>query len=60
MKGSKNYGTFTQLNTPQQKERKKKPLLFVTAWMGLENIMLNEISQVMKEKYHMISPTGGI
>ena len=27
-----------------------------TAWMELENIMLSEISQVVKDKYHMISP----
>ena len=36
-------------------ERKKKLLLFVTAWMELENIMLNKISQLVKDKYHMIS-----
>ena len=29
---------------------------FTAAWMGLENIMLTEISQVVKDKYHMISP----
>ena len=28
---------------------------FVTAWIDLESIMLNEISQPEKEKYHMIS-----
>ena len=37
-------------------ERKKELLLFVTAWMELESIMLSEISQAMKDKYHMISP----
>ena len=37
-------------------ERKKELLLFVTAWMELDNIMLNEISQTVKDKYHMISP----
>ena len=31
-------------------------LLFITAWMELESIMLNEISQVVKGKYLMISP----
>ena len=35
--------------------KKKKCLSFVTAWMDLENIMLNEISQAEKDKYHMIS-----
>ena len=28
---------------------------FVTAWMELESIMLSEISQEVKDKYHMIS-----
>ena len=37
-------------------ERKKELLPFKTAWMDLENIMLSEISQVMKDKYHIISP----
>ena len=40
--------------------RKKKILLFATAWMDLENIMLNEISQPEKGKCHMISLTCGI
>ena len=37
-------------------ERKKELLPFATAWMELESITLSEISQVVKEKYHMISP----
>ena len=41
-------------------ERKKEPLPFVTAWMELESIMLSEISQALKDKYHMISPLCGI
>ena len=40
-------------------ERKKKLLPFMTAWMDLERIMLSEISQVVKDKYHMISPIRG-
>ena len=36
-------------------KRKKEPLPFMTAWMELESIMLSEISQVVKDKYHMIS-----
>ena len=39
--------------------RKKELLPFVTAWMELENIMLSEISQVVKDKYHMISLISG-
>ena len=40
-------------------KRKKELLPFVTAWMELESIMLSEISQVVKYKYHVISPTRG-
>ena len=40
-------------------ERKKELLPFTTAWMELESIMLSEISQVVKDKYHMISPISG-
>ena len=35
-------------------------LPFVTAWMDLENIMVSEISQSEKDKYHMISLICGI
>ena len=34
-------------------ERKKELLLFMTAWMDLERIMLSELSQALKDKYHM-------
>ena len=37
-------------------ERKKELIPFATAWMELENIMLSEISQAVRDKYHMISP----
>ena len=36
-------------------ERRKELLLFATAWMDLKSIMLSEINQAMKDKYHMIS-----
>ena len=39
---------------------KKEPLPFLTAWLNLESITLREISQAMKDKYHMISPISGI
>ena len=38
---------------------RKELLHFVTAWMNLESIMLSEISQPVKDKYHMISPISG-
>ena len=37
-------------------ERKKELLPFTTAWMELESIMLSEITQAVKDTYHMISP----
>ena len=40
-------------------ERKKGFLPFKTAWMELEKIMLSEISQAVKDKYHMISSITG-
>ena len=40
-------------------KRRNELLPFETAWMELENIMLSEISQVVKDKYHMMSPISG-
>ena len=40
-------------------ERKKELLPFATAWMELESIMLSEISQAVRDKYHMTSPLTG-
>ena len=40
-------------------ERKKELISFVSAWMELESIMLSEISQAVRDKYHMISPLTG-
>ena len=40
-------------------ERKKEALVFVTAWMELEVIMLCEKRQASKDKYRMISPLTG-
>ena len=40
-------------------ERKKELIPFMTAWMELESIMLSEINQMVKDKYHVISPISG-
>ena len=40
-------------------ERKKELIPFAMAWMELERIMLSEISQMLRDKYHMISPLTG-
>ena len=40
-------------------ERKKELIPFATAWVELESIVLSDISQVVRDKYHMISPLTG-
>ena len=60
MSGSKNYGTFIYTMEFYTAERKKELIPFATAWMELESIMLSEISQAVRDKYHMISPLTGI
>ena len=40
-------------------ERQKELVPFATAWMELESIMVSEISQVVMDQYHMISPLIG-
>ena len=40
--------------------KKKTVLQFATAWIDLEIIMLSEINQLEKDKYHMISLICGI
>ena len=37
----------------------KELMPLVTAWMELESIMLSEMSQMVRDKYHMISPLTG-
>ena len=39
--------------------RMKELIPFATAWMELESIMLSEISQMVRDKYLMISPLTG-
>ena len=41
-------------------EGKKELLPLAKAWMELETIMLSEISQSVKDKYHRTSLTTGI
>ena len=57
MNGSKNYDIYTM--EYYTAERKKELLPFMAVWMELESIMLSEISQAVKGKYHMISPISG-
>ena len=39
---------------------KNKIMPFAATWMQLEILILSEISQTEKDKYHMISLTSGI
>ena len=57
MNGSK---TMVYLHDGILHTRKKEgaPALFA-AWMELESIMLSEISQTVKDKYHKISSLTG-
>ena len=39
--------------------KKERVLLFATAWVERESIILSEGSQAVKKKYRMISPISG-
>ena len=52
--------THTQSEILLSHKKKNEILPFVTIWMGLEDIMLSEINQTEKDKYHMISLIYGI
>ena len=54
------YYLHNGITTWPLKKKKKEILPFATVWMDLENIMLSEISQAEKDKYHMISLVCGI
>ena len=54
MNGWKNYGTFIYTMEYYAAERKEELLPFMTAWMELKSIMLSEISQAVKDKYHKL------
>ena len=43
-----------------KKKKKNKIMSFVATWMQLEIIILSEVSQKEKDKYHMISLISGI
>ena len=40
--------------------KKNKIMPFAATWMELENLILSEVSQKEKDKYHMISLISGI
>ena len=40
--------------------KKREIMPFAATWMGIEIIILREVSQTKKDKYYMISLTCGI
>lgn len=40
--------------------KKNKIMPYATTWMELETLILSEVSQKEKDKYHVISPTSRI
>ena len=58
MSGSKYYGTIYTMKF-YTAGRKKELLCFAILWMELGSIMLSEISQAVRDKYHMVSPLTG-
>ena len=50
--------THTQRNTTQP--YKNEIMSFAATWIDLDIIILSEVSQKGKDKYHMISLTCGI
>ena len=40
--------------------KKDKRMSFVATWMELETLILNEVKQKEKDKYHLISLRSGI
>ena len=52
-------GIYTQWNITHAM-KKNKIMPFAATWMELETLILSEVSQKEKEKYHMISLVSGI
>ena len=52
-------GIYTQWNTTQP-SKKNDIMPFAATWMELENLILSEMGQKDKDKYHMISLITGI
>ena len=57
MNGSKHW--YIYIMECNAVERKKELLPFESAWMELESLMISQISQEVKDKYHMILSMGG-
>ena len=58
--GLRRHGTYIQHNTTQARKKKNKIMPFLATWIQLEIIILSEVSQKEKDKYHIISFICGI
>ena len=54
MNGKRRCGTYIQWNITQPL-KKNEIMPFATTWMDLAIVILSEVSQTQKDKYHMIS-----
>ena len=54
MVGLGRCGIYTQWKTTQP-QKKNEIMPFAATWMELETLILSEVSQKEKDKYHMIS-----
>ena len=59
MIGLEQWDIYTQWNTIRPL-KKDKIMPFAATWMELEILILSEVSQKEKDKYHMISLICGI
>ena len=60
MNGERRCGVYIYTTDYYSAIIKNKIMPFVATWMDLESIILSEVSQTEKDKYHMISLTCGI
>ena len=56
---TENFVCLDQLHFVHHTYNSFKKKTTTKAWMELESIMLSEISQTVRDKYHMISPLTG-
>ena len=60
MNGERRCGVYIYTTDYYSAIIKNKIMPFVATWMDLESIILSEVSQTEKDKYHMISLIYGI